>query len=259
MRRIALVAVAAVALVATACTGDDDDDDATPTTTSATTEPTVVTTDEAEPAAPTFTFGVLAPGDAALDELAIGQQRGLTVALDDINAAGGVLGGPVTSVQVEESVDEPLATTLEALAAESDAIVGPVSSATAVEVAALARDQELLVCSASATASSVTADGVAASFFRTAMRDDDTAAAVADRVMDVDADDPPPGTVMVVGRDDVYGTQLAGALSAELAARGASTDTLLYPARRVEFEEEVAAITAADPDVVVLAAFGEGI
>ena len=265
MRRIALIAVAAVALVATACTGDDDDD-ATPTTTSATTEPTevtteptVVTTDAAEPAAPTFTFGVLAPGDPTLDELAVGQQRGLTVAIDDINAAGGVLDGPVTSVQVEESVDEPIAATLEALAAESDAIVGPVSSASAVEVAALARDQQLLACSASATASSVTDDGVAASFFRTAMRDDDTAAAVADRVMDADEDDPPPRTVMIVGRDDVYGTELAGELSAELTARGADVDTSLYPARRVEFEEEVAAITAADPDVVVLAAFAEGI
>ncbi len=43
---------------------------------------------------------------------------------------------------------------------------------------------------------------------------------------------------MILGRDDTYGTELVGDLSAQLTARGATVDTILYPARRVEFGEE---------------------
>lgn len=38
-----------------------------------------------------LTFGYLAPGVGLLNTLAIGQQRGLTLAIDEINANGGVL------------------------------------------------------------------------------------------------------------------------------------------------------------------------
>jgi uncharacterized surface protein with fasciclin (FAS1) repeats len=62
---------------------------------------------------------------------------------------------------------------------------------------------------------------------------------------------------MIVGRDDVYGNELIGALSAELTARGAAVDTLLYPPRRVAFPEESAAVVAAAPDLVVLGSYAE--
>ena len=66
-----------------------------------------------------------------------------------------------------------------------------------------------------------------------------------------------PKTVMVVGRDDTYGNELVAALSAELTARGADVSTLAYPPRRVDFPDEAAAVVAADPDVVILAAYTE--
>lgn len=255
MRTFAGLALVAALLVGSACTGDDDDSTETtvaPTTTTAAVDDT--------PAEVAFTFGVLAPGDDLLDELAIGQERGLTLALDDINAAGGVLGGAVATVRADESVDEPIETTVESLIGQgANAILGPVGSASAVQVAAIARDEQLLVCSASATASSVTTSGTAATFFRTAMRDDDTSVVVADEIMDVDDDTEPPQDIVIIGRDDTYGTELAGDLSAQLTARGATVDTILYPARRVEFGEEAETVLEADPDVVVVASYGEGI
>jgi branched-chain amino acid transport system substrate-binding protein len=257
MRTFVGLALVTAALVGTACTGDDDD--APETTVAVTGPPTTGVVDDA-PADVTFTFGVLAPGDDLLDELAAGQARGIAVALDDINAAGGVLDGSVATVQADESVDDPIETTVESLiGAGANAILGPVGSASAVEVAAIARDEQLLVCSASATAPSVTTSGTAATFFRTAMRDDDTSGAVADEIMDVDEDTEPPRDIMILGRDDIYGTELVGDLSAQLSARGATVDTILYPARRVEFGEEAETVVAADPDVVVVASFAEGV
>jgi ABC-type branched-subunit amino acid transport system substrate-binding protein/peptidoglycan hydrolase-like protein with peptidoglycan-binding domain len=218
-----------------------------------------------EPAAEAaFTFGYLAPGVGLLNALAIGQERGLTLAVDEINAGGGVLGGPVTVVTAEESSDRPVDAALDdLLAQEPDVIVGPVGSASAATLVPVLAERSLLACSASATATSLTADAETGdesvpSFARTALRDDHYARAVADELMATDDESAPaPATVMIVGRDDVYGNELTAALSAELSARGADVSTLTYAPRRVDFPEEAAAVVSADPDVVVLAAFAE--
>ena len=65
------------------------------------------------------------------------------------------------------------------------------------------------------------------------------------------AEGEPPQRVVVVGRDDTYGAELAGALTAELAARGAETVVVSYPSRRVELSAEGAEVAAANGDVVV--------
>ena len=93
---------------------------------------------------------------------------------------------------------------------------------------------------------------------RTALRDDYLAGIVADELMAPADGSPAPATVMIVGRDDVYGNELTGALSAELTARGAGVDTITYPARRVTFPDEAAAVAAAAPDRVVLVGVHRG-
>ena len=258
--RLALPVAIAVTLAVAACSGDDDDTTPTtppPSSAPTPTEPTEPTEPDVEP---TFTFGLLGPGDDELAELQLAQRRGVELAVADINAAGGVLEGPVGVVGADEDVETDLGDTLDGLIGQgANAILGPVSSATAVDLAPLVADRRHLACSASATATSVTFGNDVASFFRTVMRDDETAAAVADRIMEVPEGAEPPATVMVVGRDDTYGAELAGALGSQLTARGATVETQLYPPRRTEFEEQVAAIAAADPAVVVVASFDEGL
>ena len=136
--------------------------------------------------------------------------------------------------------------------------VGPVGSATAAELIPTLAERSLLTCSASATATSLTAGGSIDRFARTALRDDHLASIVADDMMAPADGSPAPATVMIVGRDDVYGNELIGALSAELTARGAAVDTIAYPARRVTFVDEAAAVAAAAPDAVVLVSYTEG-
>jgi branched-chain amino acid transport system substrate-binding protein len=271
-----MAAAGAVTLLLTACTNDGPDG-ADSTVATATTAPstseaaaTTVLATPAEPASqpdsePALTFGFLAPGTGLLNALAIGQQRGLTLAVDEINAGGGVLDGSVTVVTAEESADQPVEATLdELLAEEPDVIVGPVGSATAASLTPILSERSLLACSASATAASLTTavgageDDAGPAFVRTALRDDHFARLVADELMATGDDDPPaPQSVMVIGRDDVYGNDLTAALSAELTVRGADVSTLTYPPRRVDFPDEAAAVVAGDPDVVVLASYTE--
>ena len=193
-----------------------------------------------------------------LNALAIGQERGLTLAVDEINAAGGVLGAPVVAVRAEESADRPLTDAVDELIEQgAGVIVGPAGSATTAELLPILEERSLLACSASATATSLTDGGAVASFARTALRDDYLATIVADALVPPDDEGPPPATVMIVARDDVYGNELTAALSAELTARGVEVTTLTYPPRRVTFPDESAAISTAAPDRVVLASFTE--
>ena len=266
-RRVAWLVAAGLSLVA--CDDDGSDTQPTATTTSGTSgtsasEPAPASTaagtapETTIAADPELVIGYLAPGVGLLNALAIGQERGLTLAVDEINAAGGVLDAPLAAVRAEESADRPLTDTVdELIEQEADLIVGPAGSATMAELLPILEERSLLTCSASATATSLTEDGAVASFARTALRDDYLATIVADVLVPTDDEEPPPATVMIVARDDVYGNELTAALSAELTARMVEVTTVTYPPRRVTFPDESAAISAAAPDRVVLASFTE--
>jgi branched-chain amino acid transport system substrate-binding protein len=245
---------------------DDDGGDAQPTATSVTSGPettpgptaaaTVPPTTAA--AEPELVLGYLAPGVGLLNALALGQERGLTLAVDEINAAGGALGAPVATVRADESADRPLTDAVdELIEQDADVILGPAGSASAAELLPVLAERSLLACSASATATSLTEDGTITSFARTALRDDYLAAIVADALVPADDEEAPPATAMIVARDDVYGNELTAALSAQLTARGVEVTTLTYPPRRVSFPDESTAIAAAAPDRLVLASYTE--
>ena len=259
------VAMLAGALLLTACSGDDDDAVDTTSSTVRRTTTTQAQTDSTEPAIepeaePTYAFGFLAPGEGQLAPFVPSQEQALALAIEDINAAGGLLGGPVRSIRDDEVSDEPLETNLDALQAEgTNAIVGPIGSGSASLVVPLLAERQLLGCSASATAATVTSGNLASTFFRTALGDDAAAPVIANRVMaPANEEAPPPATVTVLGRDDIYGAELVGELAAHLTARGATVETILYPSYREQFEEEVGTVVAAPPDRVVLVSYDEG-
>ena len=184
-----VVSIFVVSALAAACSDDDDASNSTTTTAAASTTTVesglpgtaaaaTSTPPSTEPVEPALTVGYLKPGIGLLNALGIGQQRGLTLAIDEINAAGGVLGGPVAVVTAEESADRSIEAVLDDLLAQHpDVIVGPVGSASAAALLPLLAERSLLACSASATAASLTADvgtedDKAPTFVRTALRDD---------------------------------------------------------------------------------------
>jgi branched-chain amino acid transport system substrate-binding protein len=264
VRRIA-AAFVVLTLVVTACNDDASDaPTSTSTTVAAPTTPAPAGSSRASvPAAkPALTLGFLAPGAGLLNTLVVGQQRGLQLAADDINAAGGVLGGPVALVTATESPDTALDATIDGLVGQgANVLVGPVGSETAANMLPILAARHLLTCSASATATSLTTSAdtsVPPVFVRTALRDDYFAPVVADQLMTPTDETPAPKTVMILGRDDVYGTELSAGLSAELTVRGATVTPLGYPSRRVQFPDEAAAVMATNPDRVVLISYEEG-
>jgi ABC-type branched-subunit amino acid transport system substrate-binding protein len=103
-RAVAIRAVVVFAVLLTACSGDDDDGVDTTSSTVRRTTTTQAQTDSTEPAIepeaePTYTFGFLAPGEGQLAPFVPSQEQALALAIEDINAAGGLLGGPVRSIR----------------------------------------------------------------------------------------------------------------------------------------------------------------
>ncbi len=93
------------------------------------------TSGEAVSGEPELTFGFIGPGVGLLNELAIGQDRGLQLAIDDINAAGGVLGAPVAAVRVDEAAPDPIDGVVDQLVEQgADVLVGPVGSSSTVDL-----------------------------------------------------------------------------------------------------------------------------
>lgn len=258
-----------LSVVVAACSGDDSSDEATTTTATAVTtlapsgtDAPAETTAAPEPEGPAvLTVGYLAPGVGLLGALAIGQERGLTLAVDEINASGGVLGAPIATVRADESATEAMETTVDSLTGQgANVLVGPVGSASAASLLPILAQRNLLTCSASATSVNLTAAVDTTrplTFVRTALRDDYFASIVADQVAAPVGDTPPPASVMIVARDDVYGNDFMAGLSAELTTRGVAVTTLTYPARRVQFPDEAAAVAATNADKVVLVAYEE--
>ena len=231
----AVIAALGVILGAGCIGGDDDDDDAAATTTVPVTTESVATSDPELPVA--LTFGVLAPGANGLAELAAGQQRGIALALEDIAAAGGVLGGGVATVRRRRVRSTSPSRPRSSRSSEqgANAILGPVGSATALEVAAMRPG------TAAARLLGVGDGGVGHLREHRGVvlphRDARRRHGGRRRRRDHGRRRRRGGrraarrTSIVLGRDDVYGVELAGDLSAQLTARGATVDTIQYPSR----------------------------
>ena len=158
-----------MSLLLAACSDDDDDDSSdsepsTPTTAGTVAAPGDTEAGPASTAAdvvsgePELTFGFIGPGIGLLNELAIGQERGLHSPSADINAAGGVLGAPVAAVRVDESAPDPIDGVVDQLLEQgADVLLGPVGSSTTASLLPILAERSLLACSASATATSLTA------------------------------------------------------------------------------------------------------
>ena len=121
-------------------------------------------------------------GDGQLSIASLGPETGplaslldslrvpVEIAIDEINAAGGVNGTPVAYARGDEGVD---ATTAQATVtgfadAGVDAIVGPSTPSTALDVLGIVRTARMMMCSGSDTLAPVTARSTDDLYFRTA-------------------------------------------------------------------------------------------
>lgn len=273
LRRTALAA--ALALAVTACGGGDDagDDETTPeeTTSEMTegseTESEPMTESETETEAATdpevdrpgrddkLDLAYILPESGPLAFLGAPQINGVQLAVDDINAAGGVNGQDVTLESGDEAGDATQAKEAAArvVNAGADAVIGAAASGMSQEIIQLLFDNQIVQCSGSNTSPAFTDQDNNGFYFRTVPPDQAVSPIIADTVVADGAQ-----SVAIAARADDYGVALADLVETAVADLGAEvTANVQYDPNTSDFSAEVSEITAASPDAVVIIGFGE--
>lgn len=169
-------------------------------------------------------LGVLLPRTGDLSFLAPAPAAGVSLAVADIAAAGGVLGRPVTVQPSDPTAAGGPAGAADALAASGvDAIIGPITSGATGQV--LERPGGPLLVSPGATSAALDELDVDDRLFRTAPTDQLQGRALAAMVLDGGS-----RSATLAVRADGYGRTIADAFTARFTAAGATI------ASRVEYE-----------------------
>jgi branched-chain amino acid transport system substrate-binding protein len=241
--------VAASTLAASAC-GDDDDggaaDDETPTTAGEVPEGDGV-----------LTVGSLLPSTGALSFLGPPMIGAVEMAVEEINAAGGVLGQDVVLVQQDDGTDPDVASPAadNLLADNVDVIVGAAASGVSLAVIDKITGTPVVQCSPSNTGLQFTTYDDGGFYFRTAPPDNLQAQVLTDLITGDEH-----STVAIIARSDEYGEGFANALADELEAAGATVagDPILYDPEAGNYQAEAQQLADAAPDAVAMIAFDEG-
>src|SRR6266540_2473744 len=119
-------------------------------------------------------IGSLAPETGDLSAILDSLRLPVGIAVDEINAAGGVNGQPVKEVTGDDGTDPQVASqTLDRLLTSDkvDAIMGPASSSTALGIIDKIKTNAVLTCSGSTTSADLSKPKAGGYFFRTAPPD----------------------------------------------------------------------------------------
>lgn len=250
-----LAALGSFALLAAAC-GDDDTEEPTDETTTDDTTTTDGTDDAQEPTGDGLVVGYVLPEDGPLGFLGPPQIESVRLAIDDINAAGGVLGNDVSLLRGNEGETPQIAAeTVNGLLADgAHVIIGAAASGSSQEFIETLYQQQIPQCSASNTSPAFSEQANAEFYIRTVPPDEEVAPIIADTVIGDNHQ-----SVTIVARADDYGNALASLVEGALSEQGATvTETINYNPEGEDFQTEVDQAVNAGGDAVVLIAFAEG-
>ncbi len=203
-----------------------------------------------------LTIGTLLPVTGDLAFLGPPEVAGARLAVEDINAAGGVLGNDVVleegdSGDTNQDIANPEVDRL--LGLNVDAIIGAASSAVSKLVIDKITGNNVIHFSPANTSPDFTTYDDNGLYFRTAPSDLLQGKVLADQVIEQGNE-----TVAVLYRQESYGQGLAEAFKENFEAAGGTLS--IYTAYAVDtenFDAEVDSIVGADPDAVVIIGFAE--
>jgi ABC-type branched-subunit amino acid transport system substrate-binding protein len=205
-----------------------------------------------------FTVGTLLPQTGDLAFLGPPEFAGVQTAIDDINAAGGVLGKPVKQVKADSGDGTPDiagAQTDKLLDANADVIVGAASSSVSLSVIDKITGAGVVQFSPANTSPALDDPKTDPKnlYFRTAPSDVLQGAVMANTLIGDGKNN-----VAILARQDSYGELLAGQIEKGIKAGGANVAVKkLYSADATNFTAEVNSVAAAKPDAIVLVSFDE--
>ncbi len=233
----------AVALVLTACSGGGE-------------EPTGTEGEESAASATPLKIGTLLPQTGSLAQLGPPEIAGVDLAVEEINAAGGVLGADVTVEHTDSSDAEHAEVATQSvtdlISQDVSVIIGAASSSVTRNVIDDVTGAEIVQISPANTATDLS--GYSPFYFRTAPPDTVQGAAMGNLVLGDGATNPG----ILVFNDD-YGISLRNVIQATVEDAGA---TLAYGTEGQEFDPTeqnftsiVSAALATNPDALVVIAF----
>jgi ABC-type branched-subunit amino acid transport system substrate-binding protein len=206
----------------------------------------------------TLTVGALLPQTGDLAFLGPPEFAGVQTAVEDINAAGGVLGKPIQEKKADSGDGTPDiagAQVDKLLAANADVVIG--AAASGVSLSVINKITDAGVAEFSPANTSPAFDDPKTDphnlYFRTAPSDVLQGAVLANTVLEDGHNN-----VAILARQDSYGELLAGQVEKGIKAGGGTVATKqLYSADATNFTAEVNKAASTKPDAVVLIAFNE--
>ncbi|MCO7218715.1 ABC transporter substrate-binding protein [Klenkia sp. PcliD-1-E] len=203
-------------------------------------------------------IGTLLPLTGNLAFLGPPEVAGVQLAINDINAAGGVLGQPVQLVEGDSgdtSTDTATQTVDRLLQSGVNAIIGAASSGVSLTVIDAITGAGVLEFSPANTSDQFTTYNDQGLYFRTAPPDTLQARALAD-LIGADGNN----TVGILALNDPYGTGLAENTRNNLISDGLSEDSIVsitYDPQAANFDSEVQQMVDFNPDAIVVIGFEE--
>jgi len=178
----------------------------------------------------------------------------VTTAVDEINAGGGVLGKPVTYTLADDATDPNVASeSLEGLLEDSkvDAIMGPTSSGTTLNIIDEVRRRNVLMCSGSNTSAELSTTDSRGFYFRTTPSDRLQGPALGGLVLKDGRK-----KVGILARRDTYGLGLASSVKKTLENGHAKVVAdVSYDPDATSFDREVQKVIDKKPDAVIVLGF----
>lgn len=249
-RRAAIV-LAASALVLSACGGDSDDEPDASDSSPSSSESQAATKGDG-----VLRIGSLLPQTGDLAFLGPPEFAGVDLAVQDINAAGGVLGKPIEEFDADSGDGTPdiAGSEVDKLFNDKvDAIVGAAASGVSVSVIDKITGAGVIHFSPANTAAGFDTYDDNGLYFRTAPSD-----RLQGQVLGNLAVEDGFSNVAVMARQDFYGEGLAEQVKATLEEKGATvSEFVLYSADAQNYTAEVNKVAASKPDAIVLIAFEE--
>lgn len=199
-------------------------------------------------------LGQLASQTGPLSNIVQSLTMPVTMAVDEINAGGGVLGKPVTYTVADDATDPNVASeSLEGLLEDSkvDAIMGPTSSGITLNIIDEVRRRNVLMCSGSNTSAELSTTDSRGFYFRTTPSDRLQGPALGKLVLDDGRK-----KVGILARRDTYGLGLASSVRKTLENGHAKVVAdVSYDPDATSFDRDVQKVVDKKPDAVIVLGF----
>ena len=255
--RKALALIAILALVAAACGGSDGGSDEAVVEVETTEAPatTEAPTTTAAPAAAgdPLVLASLMPLSGDLASLGPGIALGAQVAVDQVNALGGVNGQDIVFLEGDSGCNADVALTglQDVIAQGAQGVMGAACSSATLALLSSVIEANVALVSPSSTSPQLTTVEKGGMFSRTAPSDAFQGVVLAAELVKDGIE-----TISIISRADSYGRGLANATLEAFEAQGGSVANVVYHAADAsEFSAEVTAVGKGNPDAIVAILF----